>query len=201
MTKYIKIILLVYGISTNAQNNIMSYNIRYNNPNDKENWWEYRKTNIIKMIHYYQPSIIGIQEGLYKQITYLNKMLVNYKYVGVAREDGKQKGEYAAIFYDAAKFELIHTQTYWLSETPHTISKGWDAALERIATYGVFKNKTTNDTLHIFNCHYDHIGKIARKKSSELIISLIEKKRLQKKKIIVIGDFNSEPNQENLLKF
>ncbi|QQS51792.1 MAG: endonuclease/exonuclease/phosphatase family protein [Bacteroidota bacterium] len=187
-------LLFFYCAQLHGQTSVMSFNIRFNNPNDNENCWEYRKEEIVTMLEFYHPDILGIQEGLYDQVSFLDQMLQNYSYIGVGRDDGKKQGEFAAIFFHNTKFELLETKTYWLSETPDTISVGWDASMKRIVTYGVLRDFQSMDTLYVFNCHYDHIGEIARKNSSELILNLIEKKELRDKKIIVMGDFNSEPD-------
>ncbi len=179
-----------------GQTSLMSFNIRYNNPNDKENWWEYRKKEITEMINYYQPDILGIQEGLNEQVSYLDSALTDYSYVGVGRDNGKEKGEYTAIFFNTKKLHALADQTYWLSQTPDIVSVGWDASMERIATFGTFRNIKTNETIYVFNCHYDHVGKVARLKSSNLIIKLLEQKDIAKEKIIVMGDLNCEPNEE-----
>lgn len=176
-----------------SQTAVMTFNIRYDNPNDKENSWTYRKSEIVKMLNFYAPGILGIQEGLHSQVTYLDSALVDYNYAGVGRDDGKLKGEYAAIFYNTEKFGLLDTKTYWLSETPDSVSVGWDAAMERIVTYGKFADNGNGETLHVFNCHFDHLGKVARNKSAELILRIIEEQALESKKIIVMGDFNCEP--------
>ncbi len=174
----------------------MSFNIRYDNPGDKENWWEDRKIEVVDLMEYYHPDFIGIQEGLLNQVEYINTNTSNYNYVGVGRDDGDEKGEFSAIYYDSCKFELVLAETFWLSETPDTISVGWDASMERICTYGCFKNIITNDTIYIFNSHFDHIGIIAQKMSAELIINKIYDYGLINSKIIVIGDFNCEPDNE-----
>ncbi len=177
-----------------AQYTAMTFNIRYDNSHDGDNQWKFRKDEIIDMIQYYHPDILGIQEGLNNQVQFLNKHLTSYNYIGIGREDGNQKGEYAAIFYNGEKLEKLHFETFWLSETPHQVSVGWDASMERIVTYGVFKSKTTGDTLHVFNAHYDHMGKIAREKSSELILSILRQKKIEKSTLVIMGDFNSNPN-------
>jgi len=180
----------------NAQKSIMSYNIRYNNPNDNENWWENRKPEVAELIAFYAPDVLGIQEGLHDQVSYLNSALPKYSYVGVGRDDGKEKGEYAAIFFNTENLELVKTETFWLSETPKTVSVGWDASMERIVTYAQFKDKSTEKTIHVFNCHYDHIGKKARKKSSGLVLGLIEQMAISNERIAVIGDLNSLPDSD-----
>jgi endonuclease/exonuclease/phosphatase family metal-dependent hydrolase len=185
---------ILFPLILSAQTTAMTYNLRYDNPNDKENWWEYRKAELVKMIKHYHPDILGIQEGLNQQVKYLDSSLNSYDYAGVGRDDGMKKGEYSAIFYDTAKFFLLSTKTYWLSQTPDIVSVGWDAALERIATFGKFRDKNTGDTLYVFNCHMDHIGKLARENSAKLIIELIDDMKIGNKRLIVMGDFNAEPN-------
>lgn len=178
------------------QSSVISYNIRYDNKRDNENWWEFRKSEVSQMINYYSPEIIGIQEGLSKQIKYLDSTLSEYKYIGVGRNDGKSKGEYAAIFYKTERIKLLSTKTYWLSETPDKVSVGWDASMERIVTFGAFLDKKTNDALYVFNCHFDHKGKVSRVKSVELILNIIKNKGITDDRIILMGDLNCESDEK-----
>ena len=173
---------------------IVSYNIRYDNNWDIENSWEIRRSNIIQMLIKYSPSILGIQEGLLTQVQYIDNSLINYDYVGVGRDDGKNKGEFCAIYFDTTRYVLLKNSTFWLSETPDTISVGWDAALERICTYGLFKDRITKKEFWVFNTHFDHMGSIAREKSSGLILKRIKKINRQSLPVILMGDFNSIPN-------
>ena len=176
-----------------AQISVMSYNIRYHNPNDKDNWWEYRKRDVTELIEKYHPDFLGIQEGLYKQVQYILTGTSDYNYIGVGRDDGETNGEYVALYYDTTKYELLHQETFWLSVTPEKVSIGWDASMERICTYGHFRNKKTTEEIYVFNAHYDHLGVIARNKSSELIIKKIKDLNIDKTPIVVLGDLNSEP--------
>ncbi len=179
-----------------AQSSFMSFNLRYNNPGDKENCWEYRKAEVADMLNRYHPAILGIQEGLQDQVLFLDSALKNYDYTGVGRDDGKTKGEYAAIFYNTRRFRLLSMKTYWLSETPDTVSVGWDAAMERIATFASFSDLRTNDTLCVFNMHLDHIGVKAREESARLILRLIDQLQLWNKRLVVMGDFNATPDEK-----
>jgi len=189
------IILLTITSSIYPQpHTIVSYNIRYDNNWDIENSWEIRRSNIIQMLIKYSPSILGIQEGLLTQVQYIDSSLINYDYVGVGRDDGKNKGEFCAIYFDTTRYVLLKNSTFWLSETPDTISVGWDAALERICTYGLFKDRITKKEFWVFNTHFDHMGSIAREKSSRLILKRIKKINRQSLPVILMGDFNSIPN-------
>ncbi len=172
---------------------VMTYNIRYDNPNDKENWWQHRKTDVAQLIDYYHPDIVGTQEGLIHQLDYINEHTTHYTYIGVGRDDGQKKGEFTAIFYDTRKLEILEDKTFWLSTTPDQISVGWDASMERICTYAKFRILESKVVIHVFNTHFDHIGPKAREESARLLLSKIEEFGLQNEKVVVMGDLNSEP--------
>ncbi len=189
---------LSFGFS---QTKVMSFNIRYDNKNDGDNWWNLRKMDVANQIAYYHPDFIGIQEALVQQLNYLDQQLKEYSYVGVGRDDGKEKGEFSPIFYNEQLYGLLKMKTLWLSETPEKVSVGWDASMERIVTYGAFLHKKTGDTIHVFNAHFDHVGSIARENSAKLIVKTIAEYGLESNKTIVMGDFNSEPNEAPILVF
>ena len=188
-------ILIMYIFScTSKTTTVMSYNIRYDNKWDKENSWDTRKESIVRIFEKYSPSFIGTQEGLAHQIDYMDSALTEYDYIGVGREDGEKKGEFCAIYYISDTYNVIESSTFWLSDNPENVSIGWDAALERICTYGLFEHKQSKNRIWVFNTHFDHMGEIARKKSSELILARINDLNNFSGPIILMGDFNSLPN-------
>tara|TARA_B100002049_G_scaffold236339_1_gene222784 strand:+ start:133 stop:969 length:837 start_codon:yes stop_codon:yes gene_type:complete len=179
---------------------VMSYNIKYANENDGENSWSKRKEHITNQIKFYEPEIMGVQEALISQLKHFESEMKNYKYVGVGRDDGKEAGEFSAIFYNAKEFEVLENNTFWLSDTPDEISVGWDAAMERICTYAKFKDKDSGKSFWVFNTHFDHVGEKARENSAELIwekISALNKENLP---VILMGDLNLEP-QTSAIQF
>ncbi|WP_456379187.1 endonuclease/exonuclease/phosphatase family protein [Lutibacter sp.] len=188
-------IFLISTIGFAQTTKIISYNIRYANTSDKENNWDNRKNKIVKLLKDYNPAIFGIQEGLKNQVNYINSSLTSYKYIGVGR-DGTDKGEFSAIFYDTSKFNLKESGTFWLSETPDTVSIGWDANLKRICTYGFFEIKTTKEKIAVFNTHFDHIGKTARENSATLILAKINQLNTNNYPVILMGDFNVTPKEK-----
>ncbi|MGE0089353.1 MAG: endonuclease/exonuclease/phosphatase family protein [Bacteroidales bacterium] len=206
--KYLKISTLIvvafftFKIAIAQKITTMTFNIHYDNTWDEKNSWEFRKESVVKMINHYSPGILGIQEGLHNQVQYLEKELNSYKYIGVGREDGKQKGEYCAIYYDTTEYYLIQSTTFWLSENPETISVGWDAALERICTAGLFQHIESGKNIWVFNTHFDHIGQVARKMSAQLILRKIIELNSENLPLVLMGDFNAIPNSEpiNILK-
>ena len=193
---HIIISILIMNIlsCTSKMTTVMSYNIRYDNKWDKENSWDTRKESIVRIFEKYSPSFIGTQEGLAHQIDYMDSALTEYDYIGVGREDGEKKGEFCAIFYESDTYKIIESSTFWLSDNPENVSIGWDAALERICTYGLFEHKQSKNQIWVFNTHFDHMGEIARRKSSELILARINDLNNFSEPIILMGDFNSLPN-------
>lgn len=175
---------------------IMTYNIRYDTTNDGENQWSKRKAFLSNQIAYNEPDVFGIQEGLYHQVGYLDSTLTNYNYVGIGRDDGKTKGEYSAIFYNTNKLKVLKHATFWLSETPKKISVGWDASMERICTYALFKDIKNNQHFWVFNTHFDHRGNEARLQSTKLIVKTIEGLNKKKFPVVLTGDLNLMPESK-----
>ena len=183
-----------YAISSTV---ILSFNIRYDNPNDGENAWPNRKEKVANTILFHNADIIGLQEVLKHQLEDLEHLLPEkYSWEGVGRTDGKEKGEYSPIFYNKEKFEKLESETFWLSETPYKIgSKGWDAALPRIVTWIKFKERESGKEFYVFNTHFDHRGDTARMESAKLIVSKIEE-IADNFPVVLTGDFNVEPSSE-----
>ncbi|MEM9325102.1 MAG: endonuclease/exonuclease/phosphatase family protein [Bacteroidota bacterium] len=174
----------------------MSYNIRYDNPSDGENNWHKRKADLVSQVKFYAPDILGTQEALSHMVEYLDEALVDYDFVGIGREDGKTRGEYAALFYRKEKFEVQNQGTFWLSQTPSEPSKGWDANLERICTYAELAVRGSNRKIWTFNTHFDHRGKLARAESGKLIVEKIKELAGETSPVILTGDFNAVPGSE-----
>ena len=174
-----------------AQNlKVMTYNIRLSLESDKENSWDNRKAEAIQLMDYYHPDFFGVQEAVPQQMVDIKSGLRNYDFVGVGRDDGANKGEYSAIFYDAEKLKVLESGTFWLSETPQKPSKGWDAAYNRICTYALFKMKKDGRKFCAFNVHLDHVGIAARENSVQLILKMIKSFNTKNFPVVLTGDFN-----------
>jgi len=193
----ITFVLLFLSISLFSQDlKVMSYNIRFDNPADGENRWDLRKDFLSKQIQFYEPDFFGTQEGRLHQLKYLDSTLINFKYIGAGRDNSPTQGEFSALFYNNRKYKVIKQATFWLSETPNQVSKGWDAMFERICTYGLFENIKTKKRFYVFNTHFDHVGEIARTNSAQLIIEQINAINKEKLPVVLTGDFNSETNSD-----
>ena len=175
---------------------VMTYNIRLSLESDKENSWNNRKQETMALMSYYHPDYFGVQEAIPQQMIDIKTNLKDYDFVGVGRDDGKNQGEYSAIFYDKSKLDVLKSGTFWLSETPEKPSKGWDAAYNRVCTYAFFKIKKTGKQFLAMNLHFDHVGDVARVNSAKLILEKIKKLNPKNLPLTLTGDFNLTDDSE-----
>lgn len=177
---------------------VATFNIRNANGGDSinGNGWGQRCPYIAQLVQFHGFEIFGTQEGKYPQLQDLKAAMPGYDYIGVGRDDGKQAGEFSAIFYKTDRFEVLEHGDFWLSpETDHP-NKGWDAALPRICTWGKFKEKNSGFEFIYFNLHMDHIGVQARSESAKLILQKV-KEQPSHIPVILSGDFNVDQTNES----
>lgn len=175
-----------------------TFNIRLKNDGDDKAGfgWNVRRDRVANYIKDKAIDIVGMQEVLHPQLLDLLERLPQYDYVGVGRADGKTKGEYSPIFFLKDKFEVLDKGNFWLSETPDVPgSKGWDAAIERIASYAKLKDKGTGKIFMAVNTHFDHVGVTARRESAKLIMKKIQE-IVGNRPAVVTGDFNVTEDDE-----
>ncbi len=173
---------------------IMTFNLRMDTPEDKENSWPNRKELVSTVINKYDPLIFGTQEGTYPMLQDLEGLLPKFAFVGEGR-DGAKSDEFCAIFYKKESVKIINSGTFWLSETPDIEgSKSWNTACPRICTWVHFFLRDFNEELLVFNTHLDHISAEARERGIVLIYNKILKMNQEKiLPTILMGDFNSTP--------
>ena len=143
---------------------------------------------VIKMIKEAKPDSFGVQEAHIRWMTALKEGLPEYDYVGVGREDGKQDGEFAAVFYLKDKFTPGESGNFWISETPDVPSKGWDSACTRIATWVYLTDKETGKSYVHINTHLDHIGPVAQINGAKMISE--KAASFGGVPVVATGDFN-----------
>ncbi|MBL1410638.1 endonuclease/exonuclease/phosphatase family protein [Sphingobacterium faecale] len=178
---------------------IASYNIRLKTNVDTGNLWDDRKNALCNLIQFHEFEIFGIQEGFMEQIKDMQEHLIDYSYIGVGRDDGAEKGEHSAIFYNNKRFKMLKSGTFWLSDKDtERPNKGWDAALPRICTWGIFQDKKNGKKFIFMNTHFDHIGKVARRESAKQILAKA-KEFARDLPLILTGDFNVDEKDDAYL--
>lgn len=173
-----------------------SYNIRCISSSDAKanNHWDARKDYLCDVIDYEDFDVFGAQEVTFPQLNYMLENLDDYAYVGVGRTDGKEKGEFSPVFYKKDRIELLESSTFWISETPDEAgSVGWDAALPRVCSWGLFKDLKSGRKFYFFNLHMDHVGMKARVEGAKLVVAKI-KEICKGYPVILTGDFNVDQN-------
>jgi endonuclease/exonuclease/phosphatase family metal-dependent hydrolase len=184
------------GADPDAELRVMSFNIRYGTASDGENNWLKRRDFLIDTIRAFDPDLLGTQETLDFQRDYIAEHLEGYDHFSAGRNDGKEAGEMAAVFYRAARFEKLDGGHFWLSETPDVPgSKSWDSALTRIVTWVKLRDRQNSRArpLVFFNTHFDHMGQEARLRSAELLRRRIDD-LAPETPVVVTGDFNCGEN-------
>jgi endonuclease/exonuclease/phosphatase family metal-dependent hydrolase len=176
---------------------VASYNLRFRNPSDslQGDGWEQRCFIINNLIVFHDFDIFGTQEGEINQLNDMQSGLPDYRYIGVGRTDGKEGGEFSAIFYKTKKIKLLDSGNFWLAEDTGKPNIGWDAKYARICTWGEFKEIHTGFRFYFFNLHADHKGVEARKNTSKLLLEQI-KIIAKGKPVILTGDFNETQYSE-----
>ncbi|WP_121667146.1 endonuclease/exonuclease/phosphatase family protein [Mesonia aquimarina] len=177
--------------------NVMTYNIRYGAAKEKKeiNNWVSRKMILINQLKKYHPDIMGLQEVVDEQLTLISKSLSNYKSEATKRNT-KANGSSEPIFFKADKFKKLDGNTFWLSETPLQMSKGWDAAEKRVCTYVLLKDRQSEKRFYVFNTHFDHKGRKAQVESAKLMVQKIREINTENYPVIILGDFNAQYYQE-----
>lgn len=173
---------------------LMSYNIRYDAPDDVPNWLQ-RRPHMARQIAFFDPDVLGVQEALVPMVAYLAEQAPAYDHYGVGRDDGREAGETTTLFWRRDRFEAIRTETLWCSPTPDRPSRGWDAALPRTLTRVVLRDRTDGRLLDVRNAHFDHVGAVAREECAALASSLppadLDGARAS---VVLMGDFNTGPD-------
>lgn len=174
----------------------LTFNIRLDVPSDGPNAWPKRKDLVFALIRHEAPDLLGKQEVLLHQKRELEAALPEYAMIGVGRDDGVEGGEFSPLAWRRDRFELVRSGTFWLSPTPEIPGKAWDAALPRIASWAVLRDRDSGDLLRVLNTHFDHVGAAAKANSARLIGQWASTGPDAGIPVIVMGDFNSATGSE-----
>ena len=172
---------------------LMSFNVRYQNSSDNSsgNGWAKRREGVYEMLKTERPLLMGVQECLAEQ---RHDIVVNvpvYDAIGVGRDDGNEKGERMAIFYLKDSVTIVNWGTFWLSDSPDRVSRGWDAACNRTCTWARVRIKRLGKEIMYFNTHLDHKGTVARSESVKLIVRKMGELNPDGLPCVLTADFNS----------
>ncbi len=172
---------------------VMTFNLRFENDQDGENAWNYRRDLVVKLIETYNPAILGTQEGRVAPLLYLDEHLTDYEIHTPSRvfDDTCQ---YPTLFFHKDIFRIKEGREFWLSKTPEVHrSKNWDSAFPRMVSTALVEHLPSKQAFSVGVTHLDHMGEKARVKQAELIARWVRERTTP---VILMGDFNDDPGSK-----
>ncbi len=193
-------LVLTYGPQPEGRSlAVMSFNIRYGTADDGQNSWPQRRELVFDVIREHDPDVLGVQEALRFQLDEIGAAVPGYAELGVGRDDGREAGEYSAVLYQADRFEVSESGTFWFSDEPEAVgSIDWGANLPRICTWARLMEKGSSRAFYLFNVHLDHQSQESRQRSAELLVERIGA-RAHADPVVVTGDFNAGEDNPAML--
>ncbi len=171
---------------------LITWNIQYGREEGADlNSWPARKGALAAALAREKPAILCVQEALAGQLEFIDEQFAGHRRVGAGRDDGKEAGEHAAIFYDGKRFAAVESGTFWLSDAPEKPGRTWANRYVRICTRVRLREKPSGRTFRVYNTHFP-LNAPARAKSAELMVTRIRAAGAADP-VILCGDFNCGP--------
>lgn len=184
------------ALAAAADLRVMTFNVRYPNPDDGPDRWEARRELLVETIRAHAPDLLGTQELFYEQGEFIVKSLPEYAWFGVSRR-GNREDEHMGVFYRRDRLKLVRSGNFWLSETPEKAgSSAWGMNMPCMVTWGVFEIRGTKQRFHYYNTHFPHRARqddAARLACAKLILA---RAGALEGPFILTGDFNAPAGGE-----
>jgi endonuclease/exonuclease/phosphatase family metal-dependent hydrolase len=179
----------VLGPARGAELHVMSYNLRYASDAGPHSW-QRRRPVLAELLRREQPTVLGTQEGLYRQLTDIERDLpAYYDWIGQGRGGG-HRDEFVAVFFDTRRLAPLASGHFWLSGTPAVPgSRSWGNKAIRMATWVRFADRRTGGEFVVLNTHLDNASANARQRGAELVRDRIDAFP-PALPVILTGDFN-----------
>ncbi len=179
---------------------LMTFNLRYGSSGIgsyfDSNGWNYiqnpRLARVTSVVSRWNPDIMGTQEGLDNQVRDLKQALPGYAFWGAGRDDGKQDGEYAGIFFSKHRFVQTEGGHFWLSATPEipgTVFAG--SGNNRMVSWVRLFDLDSQRNYLVANTHWDHVSQESRRLSAELMVQRLGAMATTEETLVVLGDLNN----------
>lgn len=136
-------------IELHEQLKLISFNVQNNGaPVDPEN----RARMLRSLLRRENADVVGLQEVtpiFAEKLSKIGRYAISLKY---RLED---QAEATPILWNKEKFDLVHEEFFWLSETPDVPGKGFGGKYARVATLVVLQYKNSNRKICCLNTHFD----------------------------------------------
>jgi len=166
----------------------------------RERPWSERRIRVWQQLAAEHLDIIGFQEALHRQVLDLHELLNldgnEFSYAGVGRDDGKTRGEYSPVFWRSSRFDLVSTDSFWLSRTHRTPSKFPGAGSTRVCTVVRLRPKGSSGPLiSVMSTHLDDQSEEQRKYgAAQMLLRARYEEHVHGASVLLFGDFNSTPD-------
>ena len=186
---------------------LATFNIRYGTPKDTGvRSWDARRSSCIACVRDNDFDVVGFQEVLAHQQEDLKRLLPEYEFEFVGRNDGTS-GEAVGIGYKKDRVKALESGRFWLSPTPDTPSNSveWGGPQRnRVAVWIKFEDLKTGKKFYYLSTHME-VGREqagVRSHSADLVISREMEINREGLPFFVVGDLNpAGQTEEMLLKF
>lgn len=195
-------LFVVASCSNRNELRLLSFNIRYQNDMDTADLsWDARKDAAVRLIEDINPDIIGFQEPKLPQVLFLTESLPQYGHVETGRDEGVKPdgGEHLMIMFNKDRYQMSDSGHFWMSETPDSVSFGWDAMCRRVTVWVKLEDRRSGKSFYFFDTHFDHKGKKAREQEAILLAEKMKEIAGDNSSVFVCGDFNMESDHVSML--
>jgi len=177
---------------------IVTFNIRYDGADDRENAFSFRRELIRARIEREKPDIIGFQEVLPHVARWLRENLSDYTVAGCGRGPDFQD-EHMILACRRDSLQLLTLENFWLSPTPEIPGSRYErqSICPRCCAAAMLREEATGRVFRVYATHLDHEDAYAREEGLKLILTRIEAARPALPSVL-LGDFNAQPDDPEL---
>ena len=170
---------------------VISFNIRCAD-DEGGNSIKERAPRLFELTCPYDADALGFQEYTPKWQSFIQKYYGRDYDIFNKYRTRLIRRESSPILWKKDKFNCVDSGYFWLSETPHIQSRGWDEKYNchRICEYVVLSEKQSGTLFTFMNTHFG-FGDNGQIKSANLIYEY--SKKISPHPTIVTGDFNLTP--------
>lgn len=182
---------------------VMSYNIRFGSASEKkpEFEWKNRKAATPALIEEYAPDIMGVNEPEWDQHEFILRACRDYAGYDIPRDPGSKEKESEPLYWNRKKIKPLKLGVFWMSETPDVPSRSWGARHYDLATWGIFKIKSTGEKFFFMNIHLDSQSVEARRQGLKMAYERCSSLNPEGLPVILSGDFNMRQNCDEVVEF
>ena len=161
--------------------------------------WTARSPRLFAQWRAMQPDILSLQEPVKAYLDEIAAAFPELARVGVAREDGREEGEFGPVLWRRDRFDCVRHGTFWLSETSETAGSKYPGANHpRICTFAYLHERVTGRLLAVYNTHTSYVSDDICRAQLGIIVRHMAAHAPEGAVRILTGDLNFEAGRRAL---